>query len=61
MNCQNYSVKLRGWRTKFTVETFRGFGIYAQYENDKPAGKFDVILKPFFVDNISILSYGCIS
>lgn len=37
----NFEVKLRGWRTKFTVQAFRGFGIYAQFENGDHAGKFD--------------------
>ncbi|VDK86324.1 unnamed protein product [Onchocerca ochengi] len=38
----SYIVKLRGWRTKFTVQAFRGFGIYAQFENGEHAGKFDL-------------------
>ncbi|VDM13898.1 unnamed protein product [Wuchereria bancrofti] len=43
----SYIVKLRGWRTKFTVQAFRGFGIYAQFENGEHAGKFDVIFSLF--------------
>ncbi|VDD87724.1 unnamed protein product [Enterobius vermicularis] len=37
-----YTVKLRGWQTKYTVTTFRGFGIYAQFEDNRPAGKFEL-------------------
>lgn len=39
---ESYTIKLRGWQSKFTVQAFRGFGITAQFENDKPAGKFDL-------------------
>ncbi|ETN72757.1 hypothetical protein NECAME_13748 [Necator americanus] len=35
-------VSIRGWRTKFTVQTFRGFVLSALFEDDKPAGKFEV-------------------
>ncbi|MFH4976959.1 hypothetical protein AB6A40_003668 [Gnathostoma spinigerum] len=38
---ESYTIKLRGWQTKFTVQTFRGFGITAQFADDKPAGRFD--------------------
>ena len=37
-----YSVSLRGWQTAYTVQTFRGFGIIAQFEDGRPAGKFDI-------------------
>lgn len=39
---KTYKVALRGWQTQYVVQTFRGFGITAQLENGKPAGKFDV-------------------
>uniref|UniRef100_A0A914ZKI1 Spondin-1 n=1 Tax=Parascaris univalens TaxID=6257 RepID=A0A914ZKI1_PARUN len=39
---ESYIVKLRGWQTKFTVQTFRGFGIAAQFDSGKPGGKFDL-------------------
>ncbi|VDK20990.1 unnamed protein product [Anisakis simplex] len=42
LNFPQISVKLRGWHTKFTVQTFRGFGLSALFDNDKPAGKFDL-------------------
>ncbi|EPB70350.1 thrombospondin type 1 domain protein [Ancylostoma ceylanicum] len=35
-------VSIRGWRTKFTVQTFRGFVLSALFEDGKPAGKFEV-------------------
>lgn len=40
---KTYLVVLRGWRTQFFVQTFRGFGIIATLEsNGKAGGKFDV-------------------
>lgn len=39
---KTYKVALRGWQTQYVVQTFRGFGITGQFENGKPAGKFDV-------------------
>lgn len=46
---KNYRVVLRGWRTQFFVQTFRGFGLIATLEtNGKPGGKFDVKKVSFF-------------
>uniref|UniRef100_A0AC34R1F0 Spondin-1 n=1 Tax=Panagrolaimus sp. JU765 TaxID=591449 RepID=A0AC34R1F0_9BILA len=39
---KSYKISLRGWQTAYTVQTFRGFGIIAQFEDGRPAGKFDV-------------------
>uniref|UniRef100_A0A915DFT7 Spondin-1 n=1 Tax=Ditylenchus dipsaci TaxID=166011 RepID=A0A915DFT7_9BILA len=41
---KNYRVTIRGWRTQFFVQTFRGFGITATLESNsnKAAGQFDV-------------------
>ncbi|KIH59132.1 reeler domain protein [Ancylostoma duodenale] len=36
-------LSIRGWRTKFTVQTFRGFVLSALFEDGKPAGKFEVV------------------
>ena len=36
-------VKIRGWHTKYTVQTFRGFGVFATtVDKNEPAGVFDV-------------------
>lgn len=39
-----YQITLQGWRTQFFVQTFRGFGITAVFENNvnKTAGKFEI-------------------
>jgi hypothetical protein len=39
---KSYKISLRGWQTAYTVQTFRGFGIIAQFQDGRPAGKFDV-------------------
>ncbi|KAL3119256.1 hypothetical protein niasHT_000200 [Heterodera trifolii] len=40
---RSYVVTVRGWRTQFIVQTFRGFGITALFEqNGKAGGKFDI-------------------
>uniref|UniRef100_A0AC34FN29 Spondin-1 n=1 Tax=Panagrolaimus sp. ES5 TaxID=591445 RepID=A0AC34FN29_9BILA len=39
---KSYKISLRGWQTAYTVQTFRGFGIVAQFQDGRPAGKFDV-------------------
>ncbi|KAK0394261.1 hypothetical protein QR680_000658 [Steinernema hermaphroditum] len=39
---KTYKIALRGWQTKYTVQTFRGFGIVALQENGKPGGRFEV-------------------
>uniref|UniRef100_A0A1I7WFM5 Reelin domain-containing protein n=1 Tax=Heterorhabditis bacteriophora TaxID=37862 RepID=A0A1I7WFM5_HETBA len=35
-------LSIRGWRTQFIVQTFRGFVLSARFEDEKPAGKFEV-------------------
>ncbi|EYC15568.1 hypothetical protein Y032_0036g3216 [Ancylostoma ceylanicum] len=40
---ETYKISIRGWRTKFTVQTFRGFVLSALFEDGKPAGKFEVV------------------
>ncbi|CEF70857.1 Thrombospondin, type 1 repeat and Proteinase inhibitor I2, Kunitz metazoa domain and Reeler domain and Spondin, N-terminal domain-containing protein [Strongyloides ratti] len=40
-----YKITLKGRRTEYTVQTFRGFGITTLYENDKNAGKFEISKK----------------
>uniref|UniRef100_A0A914I7F5 Spondin-1 n=1 Tax=Globodera rostochiensis TaxID=31243 RepID=A0A914I7F5_GLORO len=40
---RSYVVTVRGWRTQFIVQTFRGFGLTALFEvNEKAGGKFDI-------------------
>lgn len=44
---KHYLISLKGWRTQFFVQTFRGFGITATFKsgstlNNKPAGRFEV-------------------
>ncbi|KAI1706858.1 thrombospondin type 1 domain-containing protein [Ditylenchus destructor] len=41
---KTYRITLRGWRTQYFVQTFRGFGITATFESNpsKAAGKFDI-------------------
>lgn len=41
---KTYRITLRGWRTQFFVQTFRGFGITTVFENNlnKTAGQFEV-------------------
>ncbi|PAV72247.1 hypothetical protein WR25_00064 isoform A [Diploscapter pachys] len=38
-----YKISIRGWRTEYTVQTFRGFVLSATFEDGKPAGKFEVV------------------
>ncbi|CAD6198174.1 unnamed protein product [Caenorhabditis auriculariae] len=40
---ENYQISLRGWRTEYTVQTFRGFILAAQFEDNSPAGSFQVV------------------
>uniref|UniRef100_A0AC35U6B5 Spondin-1 n=1 Tax=Rhabditophanes sp. KR3021 TaxID=114890 RepID=A0AC35U6B5_9BILA len=37
-----YKITIRGHRTQYTVQTFRGFGVTAQYQNGKTGGKFEI-------------------
>ncbi|CAD5214180.1 unnamed protein product [Bursaphelenchus xylophilus] len=37
-----YVVTLKGRRTEYIVQTFRGFGVTAQFKNGKPAGRFEL-------------------
>jgi hypothetical protein len=40
---KSYVLSIRGWRTQFIVQTFRGFGLTALFEESgKAAGQFDV-------------------
>ncbi|CAJ0955610.1 unnamed protein product, partial [Mesorhabditis belari] len=38
---ETYVVTIRGWRTEFTAQTFRGFVLTAHTEQEKPAGGFE--------------------
>lgn len=52
---KSYIVVLRGWRTQFFVQTFRGFGITATLEsNGKAGGKFNLkkVNFSFFLFNL---------
>lgn len=35
-------VSIRGWRTQYTVQTFRGFVISSLFEDNSPAGSWQV-------------------
>ncbi|CAJ0581508.1 unnamed protein product, partial [Mesorhabditis spiculigera] len=39
---ETYMVSIRGWRTEFTAQTFRGFVLTAHTEDEKPAGMFEM-------------------
>ncbi|CAB3404667.1 unnamed protein product [Caenorhabditis bovis] len=38
-----YKISLRGWRTQYTVKTFRGFVVTTRFEDNTPAGTWQVI------------------
>ncbi|KAI6230471.1 F-spondin [Aphelenchoides fujianensis] len=40
-----YRLSVKGWRTQYIVQTFRGFGITALFDDGRPAGKFEIDLK----------------
>ncbi|CAI4228287.1 unnamed protein product [Auanema sp. JU1783] len=38
-----YKIRVRGWQTEYTVQSFRGFVLSAQFDNGAPAGRFEVV------------------
>jgi hypothetical protein len=43
-----YRVSIKGWRTQFIVQTFRGFGITALLPAGKAGGKFELDSVSYF-------------